>query len=197
MKRINRKQDEEEGAMGVGTLIVFIAMVLVAAVAASVLIDTANKLQQQAQKTGDQAIREVSTAFMVKDTFIEKNESSDEYTNITMKIGLAAGAPAQNLEQTMIQIDDGTNEIVFNGTQLKDNATEVIKQGDSEIHIIEQGDTVKLDLNVTDSSAFDEPLNAIEPQDEITIRIIPKHGTPTLETFMTPPVMQDTYIHVA
>ena len=39
-----RKMDEE-GEMGVGTLLIFIAMILVAAVAAGVLVQTAYKLQ--------------------------------------------------------------------------------------------------------------------------------------------------------
>ena len=51
----------KKAEMGVGTLIIFIALLLVAAVAAGVLIQTAGSLQEKALSTGTQAKSQIST----------------------------------------------------------------------------------------------------------------------------------------
>jgi len=198
MRRI--KREEDEGAMGVGTLIVFIAMVLVAAVAASVLISTANKLQQQAQKTGDQAIREVSTAFTIRDIYGIDVDDDNKIEDINITIGLAAGSPVQNVNQTsMLVRTSGTETMLsastnWDGGKAFDNdgstydINPVKEQEDGNYGNIEQGDTVKFNITVS---------SELGTQEDLTIKIIPKHGTPTIEQFTTPPVINDYTTHLA
>ncbi len=66
MKRNEMKNENSDNlaAMGIGAMIVFIALILVAAVASAVIIQTAEKLQQNAQTTGDQTQDQMASKIM-------------------------------------------------------------------------------------------------------------------------------------
>ena len=61
MKKINNLEENRDNlaAIGIGAMIVFIALILVAAVASAVIIQTGEKLQQNAQQTGDDTREEI------------------------------------------------------------------------------------------------------------------------------------------
>ena len=68
-KEINNN-DNEMGAIGIGAMIVFIALILVAAVASAVIIQTGEKLQQNAQQAGSDTQAEISGKIQINNAFI-------------------------------------------------------------------------------------------------------------------------------
>jgi len=107
--------------VGIGTLIIFIAMVLVAAVAAAVLIQTSGVLQQKAQTTGKQTTQEISSNIQIKSVEgLRANNLSGTNLSSTvdllkLKIGLNVGSSDVDMNQIVITITDGsnTNDLVY------------------------------------------------------------------------------------
>ena len=81
ISKILKKKDI--GAIGIGAMIVFIAMVLVAGIAASVLVQTANRLESQAMTTGQDTTAEVATGIRVCDIEGHKTTRHQWYNRST------------------------------------------------------------------------------------------------------------------
>ena len=82
MRKILAKNDGELGAIGIGAMIVFIAMILVAGIAASVLVSTSNTIQIQALATGQQTTKEVASGISVFEISGKVNVTSGTKYNI-------------------------------------------------------------------------------------------------------------------
>ena len=105
MKKTQEKnmKNDNLAAIGIGAMIVFIALILVAAVAAAVIIQTAEKLQQNAQSTGDDTTDEMSGKVQVLNVFVADDASYEVYFR------LAAGSDDTADTDILFQIfcDDG------------------------------------------------------------------------------------------
>ncbi|AKU09041.1 MULTISPECIES: flagellin A1 [Haloferax] len=96
---------EDRGQVGIGTLIVFIAMVLVAAIAAGVLVNTAGFLQATAEDAGQQSVNKVTNRVDVVNAHGLVNQSGEERTvdQVFLTVRLAAGSGSVSLEDTTVK----------------------------------------------------------------------------------------------
>jgi flagellin FlaB len=100
--------------IGIGSLIIFIAMILVAGIAASVMIQTMNNLQQQAVKTSQETIRDISSGVMV--THVSGYVRNSRITQLAIFISPTAASEAIDLSHTILSLSDSTNKVVLNST---------------------------------------------------------------------------------
>ena len=110
-KIIKKLKADDIGDMGIGAMIVFIAMVLVAGIAASVLIQTANRLEIQAMQTGQETIGEVSTGLAV--SAIDGYKDVENLSLMTITVQPRSGSFSIDLEQTYIEISDSNTKVVL------------------------------------------------------------------------------------
>lgn len=111
--------DAERGQVGIGTLIIFISMVLVAAIAAGVLINTAGSLQTQAEATSEESRNLVSERIDVVSTVgIVDDSDNGTLGEIRIRVRGAVGSDQIDLSETTMQIigPDGSENLVFTGT---------------------------------------------------------------------------------
>ena len=115
MKVCEMLKRKDVGSIGIGAMIVFIAMVLVAGIAASVLIQTSTKLETQAMKSGQETIGEVSGGIAVFD--ITGKKATSDLGNLSVTVRTRAGSPNIDLNHTVVMMSDGAQKavLVYNG----------------------------------------------------------------------------------
>ena len=112
---------KDVGAIGIGAMIVFIAMVLVAGIAAAVLVQTANNLEIQAMQTGRETTAEVATGIRVVDIEAEWAEAwnisgtwyNDTLANMTITVAPRAGSSDIDLDEAVIEITDSNIKCIL------------------------------------------------------------------------------------
>ena len=133
-------RNDERGSIGIGAMIVFIALILVAAVASTVIIKTAEELQDRAEKTGDDTRDQISGKLIVTDVYVATNTDADsDIDTLVIVAKLASGSDA-TLPTAMSYMvicnnegafgvdqddlaDDGGDAVNPDGTAIADTAT--------------------------------------------------------------------------
>jgi flagellin-like protein len=118
---------EDRGQVGIGTLIVFIAMVLVAAIAAGVLINTAGFLQSQAEATGQESTDLVSERIEVGSSVGIVGSGANTLKEIRVTVQGAPGSDNIDLTDTTVQAvgPGGQENLVFKAGGTIDNTLSI------------------------------------------------------------------------
>ncbi|MCU4751739.1 flagellin [Halobacteria archaeon AArc-curdl1] len=120
--------EDERGQVGIGTLIVFIAMVLVAAIAAGVLINTAGSLQSQASDTGTETQQAVANQIEVVHAYGETTQEAGDGTEdgvdaLNLVVKKSAGSDVIDLTSLTVQYTSETTSQTLEHTTGNAEAT--------------------------------------------------------------------------
>jgi flagellin FlaB len=173
---ITDAEGREEGSIGIGAMIVFIALILVAAVASTIIIKTAEELQQRAEKTADDTRGDISGKVNVVDAFVNSS-SSNNVTGILTIMQLAAGADEVTSDKISYFITCGTDDGVGidTGTIDSQNGSMIADDDALNASSLDAGDTfdVVIPLNNCPSQIGDkiDMLIIVEGGGETTVEL--------------------------
>jgi flagellin FlaB len=203
--------NNDKAETGIGTLIVFVAVIIAAMIAAGALVNITNIMQEQAENTGNQAMIDVSAGLRVVgitgDTNIDANDSASPQASIQVikiNLRLVPGSPGINFAKVVVRILDGnkTAYLTYNstGTDAGDaNADSyivtVVRDDDGSFtnyNVLTQGDLIQLIISTdADATALE-----LEPSTTVRLEIIPEEGSPTLERFTTPSTYLERFVEL-
>jgi flagellin FlaB len=186
---------DDEGMIGIGTMIVFIAAVIVAAIAAAVIINTAGNLQRKASETGDETTGEVSSNLFVRQVVGNTTDAQDEIEKVYWYLELAPGSDPVDLNNTILQwnSDEDFKDLNITGEDDCDDSDfdelddgfcvrDVFDAGDGNRHVVDGGDKVRIEVNLTSGEY-------LATREEVDVLFMPETGSPVEGGFSVPPAL--------
>jgi len=133
----------EEGSIGIGAMIVFIALILVAAVASTIIIKTAEELQQNAENTSSDTRQQISGKVSVADVYVKTTADP---------LGAAAGDTDIETMEVIARISSGSLNVQEGDISyyVSCQVTLLDQANDPTFAVVDSGTVDSLELDGTD-----------------------------------------------
>ena len=128
------ERNREEGSIGIGAMIVFIALILVAAVASTIIIKTAEELQQNAEQTSSDTRKEISGKINIVQAMVNTSADGTDADSLLFTAKVAAGAvnlQVQNINWVLTCGDSANYGLVGGNLGTTDAGGETIAKPES------------------------------------------------------------------
>lgn len=193
-----RPARDRRAEIGIGSMVIFVSMVLTASGAASVVISSTSDVQQEAQSTSAQAINDVAAGIWVISVAGQVDHSLYEISKLDMYVRLQPGSPSLGLENMMVVVSygdvrmelafgDGAPTSTSYGCQLMVAASQASANW-TQAHVLGYGDMAKLTI------AGGAAGLGIKPLTHVAIDLIPNYGQATETGFFTPEVYESGWV---
>jgi archaeal flagellin FlaB len=181
-----RYKQDTRAQVGIGTMIVFIATILVAATAAALLIDTSGRLQERSAQTGQDATAEVASNLIVRSAYGERDDTASNISTLKLTVALAPGATPVDLSQMVVMYNDASGQTQYDyGTEASTsafNASAVRDPGsgfDNDNAVMFAGSLVTIEFEIDDE-------DGLGPRSPASVTLFPEVGSPVHYGFTTP-----------
>ena len=141
---------DTEGSIGIGAMIVFIALILVAAVASTIIIKTAEELQQNAENTSSDTRQQISGKVSVADVYVKTtadtdNADTDDDATTGTKEDIATMEVIARISSGSLNVQEG--DITY---YISCRVTLVDQANDPTYAVVDSGTANSLELDGTD-----------------------------------------------
>jgi flagellin FlaB len=191
-----RKMGKDRKAdVGIGAMILFIAAILVSAVAASVLIQTANEVREQARATGDQAVHSIATGLQAIEVVGQANAGWTAIGALKIFVRLNAGSEPLDVKGLTISLTGGSTSTVLvysaTGPDASSFGATLVKDSSGLFpinQVIGSGDLVRLDIGEIGGDEID-----LRTSQTMDLKLMPSLGMPTALRLTAPETIFSTY----